>query len=178
MSFRSRIRGIGGRSTIPRGTTVINLLYPNKSTGTDTLGTTAGFDKVRGTETVTSSTAEFKQGSRSCKVITIGSDDSEGVNLGEESLAVGTYTFSAWVKTTNGTPIAISIQGGGMAKADVTVSGTGDWQLMQTTRTTLTTAISVKYIYTPSAEAITFYIDQVQFETGPVANSWVLGSGS
>jgi hypothetical protein len=114
------------------------------------------------------------QGLRSVKIVTPGSVVNEGTVLSAFTTIIGSqYTFSFKLLAPNGSTLHIELPGINQA-----ITGTGTWQTVTAT-CTATGTTTAPYIRTnTTAQAITFYIDQSQLETGSTAHNWAYGTSS
>lgn len=163
---------IGGN--IERGVLIeeahTNLLTANQSTCTDTTGDTTGFNVYLTTSTISSSTEQALQGTKSLKIITKGETTPEGIK-NEQTVTNGvTYTFSAWVYAPLGAILRIQ------SESTYTVfTGTGAWQNVSVTHTQSDTLASLYITTHGNTQAITFYVDMLQLTATAYPLSWTLG---
>ena len=153
-----------------------NLLTANQSTGTDTLGDTTGFEGVRKSETITSSTEQSHTGTKSLKCVTPGLLTQEGIITSPISgLSKGVvYIFSAWVYAPNGADMYWFMGDGGDNNVIQPFTGTGAWQRVEYPFTPDGSPNHYVSIRTNAKQAITFYVDTLQLTAGyPL--SWTLG---
>ena len=151
-----------------------NLLEANVSSGTDTSSDTTGFNSGHGAM-LSSSTEQYHQGSRSLKVETPGSVELEGTYISTINTVVGEdYTFSGWFYVPTGATLQVQMYQSGTSVVQ-NINGSGDWQYIDLTKTSTTTSMAI-YIQTiASAQAITFYIDELQVSATSTAKDWILG---
>jgi hypothetical protein len=155
-----------------------NLLTANQSTGTDTLGDTTSFTSYNGA-TLSSSTDQAKEGSKSLKIITPGITYPEGcANTSTIAVTGGNnYTLSGWVYAPVGATLrAFLMTGDGVHYSYTEITGTGAWQYFTTTFSVPTDHTTVSFhIRTQGTQAITFYVDQLQLEAKAYPTTWTLG---
>jgi hypothetical protein len=148
-----------------------NLLTANQADGTDTLGNTTGFVGVKTTETLSSSTDQAHQGTKSLKVITPGSEDGEGALMsgGITTVSGVTYMASGWLYVPTGTNIIVWFGGNSQ-----TVVGNDGWQFFNVSKTATGTNHSWSMI-TNTTKNITFYVDELQISATSTARTWIPG---
>lgn len=154
------------------GVSIINLLTPNQSTGGDTLTNTTGFgvDKA----SITYSTDEHHQGSGSIKVVTEAAGYYNGAGLLVSSSG-GQHTITAQVKCPVRTDFRTYINGSTNKDDNVT---TGDWQKFTITGDLANGTTLVYFdLVNWSQSSVTYYLDEIQVESGAVAHDWVIGTG-
>lgn len=147
----------------------VNLLTSNQATGTDTLGTTAGFTGFRGTETISSDATTYFQGAKSLKVITPGSQAYEGMTVVSTVVDVSnTYTTSIYLKGTEGVPLQVLLAE--YTAADVSVGSTlvpvvltGGWDCVTVGRIFGATGAKARiWVRTTATPLVTtFYADKI-----------------
>jgi len=180
--------------TIPPGALTTDWLTANQITGTDALGTTAGFTNYGGA-TLTSSIEEAHSGVKSLKVVTPSAVVDEGVFLQTpgQSYAVNQaaqgqqWYLSTWVKAPLGATLRLQFVERNAAGAYVAYqmspfTGTGIWQQVTISRT-LTHAtvvqLDVLVITDVSAQAITFYVDDIElYRTDMTGNAHAAITGA
>jgi len=175
-----------GNTLWPRGATT-NLLAANVQTGTDTLGNTTGFsicqgngaygNTTSGASTITSSTAQSWQGSRSV-LVAFAAGQYYALRINQAVSASTQYTFSCYIRTVSG---AASISCNAVNQAGTTVTpypatlftATTTWQRLTYTFTTPsgTTAIDIRLTEWVDS-SYTFYTDGCQLEVGPSASPY------
>jgi hypothetical protein len=158
-----------------------NLLLPTiANAGED--GTTSAFATWGTGVTLSSSTEQFWQGSRSLKVVCDGTVAGQGqyYQWYTYGLSPGkTYTGSVYVKGTAGATLALNLvertdtgagTGGG---ANVNFTATGGWDRVVATFTAGATGRCANMRVTVNGTlATTFYCDGFQLEEGSVATAW------
>ncbi|MBL8950933.1 MAG: hypothetical protein JNK82_09170 [Myxococcaceae bacterium] len=127
-------------------------------------------------------TAEAKFGSYSMRAISNGVDPAQST-LQRAPVSPSTlYTMSGWVKTTPGARHCIAVDQFDAAGAYVdsfngpAVTGNGSWQRLTATGTTEATTVRVHVLFRTCAamgQAVTWYVDGVQTETGAIATPYV-----
>lgn len=132
---------------------------------------------VGSTATISRTTAEKKFGAASVQVVTNGAGNPEGVALNPTiSIALGaTFAIGVWVKAPVGAALRLrALQSGGTTRGDTDFTGTGDWEWITVagTQNSSGTAALRPQILTTSTQAITFYVDGVQVETGSIATPY------
>jgi hypothetical protein len=144
------------------------LLPLNVQTGTDTLGTTAGFNAYN-TSTTSSSTEQAHSGTKSSKVVTQGVSTYEGVYLiGETTSPATNYITGVWVKAPLNANMRMFFAGNpsGGTWAGLYFTGTGNWQYVELMGQHATdTSVSVYICTVTTAQAITFYVDDCRLAT-------------
>jgi hypothetical protein len=148
--------------------TTVNLLTANQSNIEN--GTT-GFTGNHGDETLTQDNTYAWQGSHSLKVVTPGTYSREGAMINPASISGNTYTFSVWVRG-SGTVDLITTS---PALYSNTITLTSIWTRYSLTTTAAGSSMWIGVV-TSTAQAITFWIDGLQFEQKAYATSWTLGS--
>jgi hypothetical protein len=144
------------------------LLPLNVQTGTDTLGTTYGFNAYN-TSTISSSTEQAHSGTKSLKVVTQGVRTYEGVSLiGETTSPANNYIQGVWVKAPLNANMRLffvwSPSGGTWTVSNFT--GTGNWQYVEVMEQNATDTSVRAFISTvTTAQAITFYVDDCRLAT-------------
>jgi len=155
-----------------------NIFTANQSTGTDTLGDITGFTGV-GTvaATISSSTTQALQGTKSLKVVTTGTNTGEGVSTSSVNIANTTaHTQSLWVYAPTGSQLKLTATNqGATATAGTLVTGNGAWQQVTLTGTSSSTNTVITIATVGSAQAITFYVDMLQITATAYPLSWTLG---
>lgn len=139
------------------------LLTLNQRTGTDTLGNTTGFTGIGTTPgTISSSTEQAHTGTKSLKCVTSGGDVGEGVKVNATTVSNTTvYIAGAWIYAPNGATLEIS-QYSNDESTPVAVTGTGAWQWVECSDTTGTTTNEIWVKTKTSAQAITFFVDDLR----------------
>ena len=172
-----RFQTIAGKSgiLIEEGTT--NLLTANQSTGTDTLGDTTGFAIVHGSETISSTTEQYFQGTKSLKCVCPGTYSTEGWKTTNITVSASTsYTASAWVRVNAGVSFMFGVTDVNDKATQNTYTGTGTWQYVSVSQTTDSDTVLVVRSYTvTSPQACTMYADMIGLEAKAYPTSWVLG---
>jgi hypothetical protein len=153
-----------------------NLLTANQSTGTDTLGNTTGFNSTAGA-TLSSSTEQASEGSRSLKVVTPGVALYEGTRWTSITGVASTpYTLTCKVLAPLGAKYRVNLTDMVDNNNQTSYTGTGEWQDCSVSFTTDAHTTVAGYIVTDtSIQAITFYVDKMQLESGSVAHNWITG---
>ena len=179
------LSGTGATGYNPTGTSLVgqgllieqgasNLLTANQSnleTGT------TGYSSFTGA-TISQDLTTAWQGAASLKIVTPGVANQEGTQTTVNATVTGgaTYTLSAWVKGSGNISLVL---GDGYANSTLNVTLTSAWTRISITKTVNAGATSAFfYILTNGIQAITFYADGFQFETGSFATSWTLGGGT
>lgn len=172
-----RFQSMAGKRGVLIEEATTNLLTANQSNaGSD--GTTTGFIPVAGkNNTISSTTEQFKQGSRSIKCVTGGETTYEGfATSGSPNITTGlTYTAGVWVLAPLNALMELRLY-----SPDVNIlipfTGTGNWQFISGVHTlTSATRIDMWVRTRTSAQAITYYVDMLQLEAKAYPTSWVLG---
>jgi hypothetical protein len=158
-----------------------NLLLPTIANGCED-GTTSAFAAWGKGVTLSSSTEQFWQGSRSLKVVCDGTVAGQGqyYQWYTYGLSPGkTYTGSVYVKGTAGATLALNLvertdtgigTGGG---ASVNLTATGGWDRVVATFTAGATGRCANMrVIVNGTLATTFYVDGFQLEEGSVATEW------
>jgi phage-related protein len=135
-----------------------NLLTKNQS---DVETDITGFNKNMGTETFARDTTEKWEGAASLKIVTTSASAGQGVYLGFTATTGKIYTASVYVKGPSGT-LRLSC-----ANYTTDITLTGSWQRVSVTTPALASGGS-KFVslVTPTAQAITFYVDGLQLNEG------------
>ena len=178
---------------VPAGALSADWLSQNQITGTDALGTTAGF--TASGATITSSDEQAHGGTKSLKVVTAGSATGEGYGLvtsGQSFVvnqaAVGQKWYTAvWIYAPVGATLQLRIlernaAGGYLALGLSSFVGTGAWQAV-TLAYTLTQAtvaqIDVWVETSVAAQAITLYTDDIElYRTDMTGNAHAAITGA
>lgn len=158
-----------------------NLLLPNQANCCED-GTTNGFEKVKGTETVTASAGEVDewQGTYCLKVVTPNGATNEGITtINYKTLVTpGTaHTASVYLRGSGTVQIRVYdyTLGGTWVTATTpsTITLNDTWTRYTATRTAgATVYYSGIRIDTPTQQAATIYIDGLQLEEGGTATEW------
>lgn len=140
-----------------------NLLTPQQARGTEVNGDTTGFTAYRGTETISSSTEQQKTDYRSLKVITPGSVAYEGFYTASATVLPYTdYVGRIWIRAPLNSSIKVQLSDRGNKVTSVNITGTGDWQYASVLHTTdASTTLSFEILTNATAQAITFYVDDL-----------------
>jgi hypothetical protein len=158
-----------------------NLLTANQSTGTDSGGDTTGFTGA-GTvaATISSSTTQALQGTKSLKVITSGTETGEGVSTSSVNIANTTaHTQTMWVHAPLGSQLKLTATNqGATATAGTLVTGNGAWQKVTLTGTSSSTSTVITIATVGSAQAITFYLDMLSLTATAYPLSWTIGGST
>jgi hypothetical protein len=162
-----------------------NLLSANQSTGTDSGGDTTGFAVVAGGETLSTTTEQAIQGTKSLKIVTNAALTTQGCTTTKVAVtASNTHTAGAWVYAPLGSPLRLALQERTAADAHVGVTttdftGTGNWQFVSISRSFGGTGEGAKIaVYTATAQTITFYVDMLQLTATAYPLSWTLGEST
>lgn len=165
-----------------------NILTSNQATGTDTSAATTGFASadtgptlLAGSPTLTSSTGQFYQGSRSLGVDTTNSPANQGWCTTALSASANTvYYVQMRVKHASGsTALQAFVRDytNGVQTLQ-TITPTGGWDYVKLTITTGASAVTDLRIGVrcTAAAVSTFYSDAIQVEAKPFPTSWVDGT--
>jgi hypothetical protein len=163
-----------------------NLFATNIANGCED-GTTTGFVVMSGA-TLTSSTAQARQGTHSLKVVTPNVGAAEGADTGVTwgLTPLTQYSESVYVYGSGTACISLIEYSSGSGyigqETNCGVTFTSSWQRVTLTRTFGATGDGIKMeIFTPSKQAATFYADALQLQTGagtaPVASFTIDRSG-
>jgi hypothetical protein len=158
-----------------------NLLTANVSTGTDSGGDTTGFAGAgEVAATISSSTTQALQGTKSLKVVTSGTGIGEGVSTSSVNIANTTaHTQTIWIHAPTGSQLKLTTTNqGATATAGTLVTGNGAWQLVTLTGTSSSTSTVITIATVGSAQAITFYIDMLQLTATAYPLSWTIGGST
>lgn len=160
------------------GTNLAN--YPNAESG----GTTGWVARL--SATLNNVTSQFHSGARSISVATPGSVTNEGgvYLLNGSSGLTGDHRASIWVLAPNGALLNMEISerdpvnAGVGATTNITFTGTGAWQRISGVKSISSAAnhIGVAVATRTSAQAITFYLDDVLVEAGSTLHDYYDGS--
>ena len=159
-----------------------NLLSLDQSNAAET-GTITDF-YVYTAATISSSTEQAWQGTRSIKIISANTQWGEGIITGYiDNLKPNvSYTLTFHVFGSSGT-VRLMIYDytidyaslTGITSSAITLDGT--WKTINLTKTMGATGRKVKlFIYTDVQQAITYYVDGIQFEEGSTATNWTPGN--
>jgi hypothetical protein len=164
LAGKPRYELLDGKESLFMDNRTNNLLASdNIANCTDTLGDTTGFNSNNGA-VLSSSTDYFKQGSKSLKVVTSGSVVNEGFYISQTMTTSTNYIYGGWVKAPLGATLQITI-----GSTVTSFTGTGSYQFVWVKKTS--TGSENIYIYTSgTAQAITFYVDMLQFEAPDYSN--------
>lgn len=148
---------------------------PNPSVETDT----TGFSPVTGDETLAQALVAYS-GKYGLQVTTPGNVPGEGVATPPGVvIAYAQGSMSLYVYGTSGLLTVSAIESGtGQVLGSVPVSpgSTGDWQRVELDQLTMTAGSAVYLeVTTVTAQAVTFYIDAVQYEPSTPAHAYVDG---
>ncbi|MDP3013344.1 MAG: hypothetical protein Q8M92_03820 [Candidatus Subteraquimicrobiales bacterium] len=147
-----------------------NFFTPNIATGTDTGGNTTGFTAAA--STITSSTEQAWEGTKSLKVVTNNAGNNEGVSAAITPVASQQYTASVYVHAPSESTLEIAAVGGGADSVTESFIGDGSFQRVSVTVTAATTASLAIHIRTNGQQSVTYYCDGWQIETGSTSNLW------
>jgi hypothetical protein len=161
-------------TSVPDPVNPTNLLTENQANGGED-GTVTGFVAHLGA-TISSSTEQAWQGSRSIKVITEGASPNEGVRVNCPAKIGATYSLSLWIRGSGTARLLLSEAGTGQATLGDVVHLTDSWQRLTVTRTVTTYTTLYCYARIVSQQDTTFYIDGLQLEEGDTATDWCLGA--
>jgi hypothetical protein len=160
-----------GQKTVRKNAINTNLLAVNIATGTNSGGVTTGFLKDH-SETLSSSTDQSFNGTKSLKCICPGSVSEEGTYYITSSLTPSlSYTQKFYIKGTQGVEMKIYLQefnGGSLVGNTISYPVlTGGWDEVSSTRSFGATGNKATvYIATKNQTATTFYIGQAILRKG------------
>ncbi|MFZ3130709.1 MAG: hypothetical protein WA125_06295 [Desulfosporosinus sp.] len=138
---------------------------------------TTGYATVKGDEVVSITGMRSYQGYRCCKVVTDGSHTLEGIYVQKTGITNGAdYAFRIRVLAPLGQSMNLNLWDGG-GNLNVPFTGTGEWQLITGTRTFTATSTNIS-VTTGTQAAVTFYVDNLHFETGNIIHDWAYGGSS
>jgi hypothetical protein len=180
------------KAVIPISEAPKNLAKVQIATGGDQTGTSWGFYRNDGGTTNTYDNTFRYQGNGCIKVVTDGATAWQGVynrftdwnsNQGVNPIIPGqTYTLSAWVYGDVGT-LALTIREYNTNGAIISATNqyfnlNGGWQRISVTRTMASNGSNVMFLCTTNGtpQAITYWIDAIQFELGATATEWTYPS--
>lgn len=129
------------------------------SDGADFEGGTGSWISFTGS-TKTISTEQAHHGTYSLKSICSGANTGEGLQSAPiTSLSGKTYNISGWIYAPMASTLYANISGG---SGTIDITGTGDWQYFNFNAVASTTAIYINIRTKTTAQAIDFYIDELQ----------------
>jgi len=159
-----------------------------RPTGATNLVTNGGFETnttgwlaLGGTGAIARITTDPKFGSACCEV-TCGATNDGIQGSGAFTVSAATqYTASAYIKSPAGETITFQwneYTGGGFTAANsANLAGNGQWQRIPVTATTGAGVDGVILFAYSASGAVTFQIDGIQFETGPIATPYIETNG-
>lgn len=172
---------------------MVNLLGPNVSSGTDVTQDTTGFVMVSGVA-VTSTTAQAAQGLRSAAWQVSGSGQflrcvpsltTSGEPANDIPIVGGMpYTFQVQARALAAINLSVAITFYDPTTSLATITGgsvaltTTGWQTVSVSTTAPAGATMARpRVNTASAVTTTVYVDKPQFEAGSVVSAWCFGAG-
>ena len=162
------VAGVGTAS--PRTNLCSNPNFESSTTGWVPRVTGSGFPV-----TVAQSAVQVHSGANSMLVSSAGNSAfKEGPVFTFATVNGTTYTASAWVWVSPGTPAALIFQVGGTSGSGTT--GTGTWQRLSVTFTASASTSQVCVGVTTTAAGQSFYVDDALFEVGAVVGTYFDGS--
>ena len=141
-------------------------------------------DWVASGSTISRDTATYYSGVASLKVVCTGTSSNQGTyksNSAVSGLATGQkFSSSAWVKAPAGAlmEIVCASQGAGAANATASFTGTGAWQYVKVESATLGASLNPYVVIRTrlTAQAITFYVDNVMLNIGTTVKEYFDGN--